>query len=61
MANFIKDESWLTIIAEDSSKIVDMVYANIDGDKLLNTLESASHPSEQIPYMVLKYAILLTG
>ena len=46
MVNFTKDESWLTIIAEDPSKIVDMVYANIDGDKLLNTLESASHPSE---------------
>lgn len=40
MANHVKDESYPTINAVDSSKIGDVVYVNIDGDKSLKTLES---------------------
>ena len=35
MANHVKDESYPTINAVDSSKIVDVFYVNIDGDKSL--------------------------
>ena len=40
MANHIKDESYPTINTENSSKIVDIVYVNVNRDKSLKTLES---------------------